>query len=80
LSDAIAFFDMSLVWIVPSLICLLVIRDAATADPDIATTSAISATAIDPEGVIRRTSGFMPRVWPAPVRAHMRQSGVSMCG
>jgi hypothetical protein len=50
-SDARAFFEMSFVWIVPSLICLLVIRDAATADPLIAMMSAITATTIDPEGV-----------------------------
>src|SRR3954447_5967886 len=49
-SDLIAFFDRSFFWIVPSLICLVVMKDAATALPPIATTSAITATTMEPVG------------------------------
>ena len=55
-----AFFDRSLVWIVPSLICSPVISDAATAEPDIATRRAITATVMEPDGMSVRMREFMP--------------------
>jgi hypothetical protein len=51
--DFWAFFEMSFVWIVPSLICLLVMSEAATADPVVAITSASNATSIEPDGLKR---------------------------
>src|SRR4051794_17685424 len=79
-SPARALLERSFVWIMPSLICLPVINDAATAEPDIATSKATSATAMDPEGVIVRMRFFMRSAWSARKRNPMREPGYLACG